>query len=243
MTIEQARDDLTAVHKAMIPEFEVNEISSPVVHSLRDRYLGDYRLGSAFLLGSVAIVLLIACANIAALMFARSLARGSGDGGACRDGSAPGQDRASAPHGEPGARRHRRCVRGLRWASGGPERSSRRCGSSSPAGSRSGSTSASSAFTVAVTAAAAVFFGLAPALQASAGGATVGVGRATASRSRRRTLAVLVAGEVALAMVLLVVGSLTVLDVRRLAEVDPGLRGGGADRVQRLALPFAAVRE
>ena len=76
-TIEQARANLMTIHKGLIDQWEVNEISSPVINSLRDRYLGDYRLGGRFLLGAVGIVLLIACANIAGLMSARSISRSS----------------------------------------------------------------------------------------------------------------------------------------------------------------------
>ena len=76
-TIEQARANLMTIHKGLIDQWEVNEVSSPVMSSLRDRYLGDYRLGGRFLLGAVGIVLLIACANIAGLMTARSMSRSS----------------------------------------------------------------------------------------------------------------------------------------------------------------------
>lgn len=59
----------------LIPEFEVNEISFPLVEPLRDRYLGDYRLGSGFLLGAMGVVLLIACANIGGLVAVHSMGR------------------------------------------------------------------------------------------------------------------------------------------------------------------------
>src|SRR5262249_28258023 len=52
-----------------------NEITSPVLMPLRERYLGDFKTVSQALLGAVGLVLLIACVNIAALTLVRSSAR------------------------------------------------------------------------------------------------------------------------------------------------------------------------
>lgn len=226
VTIEQAREDLTAIHKAMIPEFEVNEISSPVISSLRDRYLGDYRLGSGFLMASVAVVLLIACANIAALMFARSLAR---------DAELSLRSALGAPRG--------RIVRQLLteslvlavlggaaglalgvWGSGavvGP------LAEQFPRWVSFELDGRFLAFVIVVTGMAAVLFGLLPALRASNAGRQSGGVRTTASSGRMRALSALVATEVALAMALLVVGGLSLLDVQRLGSVDPGFEADG----------------
>lgn len=76
VSVEQARVDLTRVHRAQIHAGrEVNEITSPVVAPLRERYLGEFRASTQALLGAVAIVLLIACVNIAGLMMVRGAAR------------------------------------------------------------------------------------------------------------------------------------------------------------------------
>ena len=75
-SIEQARTDLLRIHKALISSGrKVNEITSPIVMPLRDRYLGDFRTVSHMLLGAVAMVLLIVCVNIAALMMVRGSSR------------------------------------------------------------------------------------------------------------------------------------------------------------------------
>jgi hypothetical protein len=64
------------IHKAMIADgHKVNEITSPILTPLRDRYLGDFKTVSRGLLGAVAVVLLIACVNIAALMLVRGASR------------------------------------------------------------------------------------------------------------------------------------------------------------------------
>lgn len=71
VSLEQARADLFRIHKAMFPRERNNEITAPVLTPLRDRYLGDFKTVSRVLLAAVALVLLIACVNIAALMMVR----------------------------------------------------------------------------------------------------------------------------------------------------------------------------
>src|SRR5215472_5826895 len=72
VSIEQARADLVRVHKAMIAEgHKGNEITSPILTPLRDRYLGDFKTVSRVLLAAVGLVLLIVCVNIAALIMVR----------------------------------------------------------------------------------------------------------------------------------------------------------------------------
>ena len=76
VSIERSQADLLRVHKALIADGRsVNRITSPVVIGLRDRYLGDFKTVSRVLAGAVALVLVIACVNVAALMMVRGLAR------------------------------------------------------------------------------------------------------------------------------------------------------------------------
>ena len=83
-------------------------------------------------------------------------------------------------------------------------------------------------FCIAITGAAALLFGLAPAVQSSkvdARGALQDSGvRASLSRARRGTLRALVVSEIALALVLSVSAGLLVEAFRKVLHVDPGFR-------------------
>ncbi len=236
-TIEQALADLTSVHRGMIETRSVNETTSPVISPLRDRYLGEFRLGSGLLLAAVGIVLLIACANIAGLMLARSLTR------------APEMSVRRAL-GAPRSRLVRQLLTesallallgaaagsGLgMWGSGALVVAMR---DRFPAWVTFDLDLRFLGFILGLTAGATLVFGLTPALRSARDTALATGGRATASIARRRGLGLLVAGEVALALVLLVVGGLSALDVWRLGRVDPGFQVEGTTGFA-LALPAA----
>src|SRR5258708_14653914 len=53
----------------------VNEVTSPILTPLRDRYLGDFKSVSRMLMAGVALVLLIACVDIAALLMVQGTFR------------------------------------------------------------------------------------------------------------------------------------------------------------------------
>lgn len=228
VALEQARTDLLRVHKAMISAgSKVNEITSPVVTPLRDRYLGDFKTMSGALLGAVGLVMLIVCVNIAALMLVRSSFR----------------SREMGIRVAMGASRWR-IISQLMTESALLAGAGGVCGvllgsvclrtivSAMPANLPQWITFSLDArfaiFCVVVTGAAALLFGLGPALQtskvdirASLQGAA---GRATASRGQRLVLGGLVACEIGLALMLSVSAGLLVQAFRRVLEIDPGFR-------------------
>jgi predicted permease len=245
VTAEQAQQDLERIHKNQIETREVNAITFPTVEPILERFLGEFRLGFLALLGAVGLVLLIACANIAGLMLARSLARGREMGIRVALGAG-----------------RRRIVRQLLTESlvlavaGGlvgtmlgfglfqlmavtmPEDVPRWISFHSDA--------RVVLFTFGLVAAAAVMAGLAPAFQASRADPGVALQdathRSTATGGRRRVLSSLVVGEVALALVLLVVAGLSIRDFQALQAVDPGFRPDGV-LTFRVDLPGAAYGE
>ncbi|HEV3197694.1 MAG TPA: ABC transporter permease [Bryobacteraceae bacterium] len=237
VTYQQATADLTRIHKGLIASGRKdNEFTSPVLTPLRARYLGDYRDVSKVLLAAVAVVLLIACSNIAALMLVRSSARAREI--AVR--TAIGASRARIVRqllsenlvlaglgGACGALLGRLLLRALiallpddtpPWISFDMD-------------------ARFIVFAVAVTAAAALLFGLAPALQASrvAPNACLHESgtRTTSSRGRRAALNALVAGEIALALALLVCSGLLLRAFQQVLSTDPGFR---ADNVLTFGL-------
>jgi predicted permease len=228
VTIEQAQADLLRVHKGMIATgAKVNEVTFPKIVSLRERYLGNFRDIGRVLLGGVGIVLLIACVNIAALMMVRGAARSREMAIRTAIGAGRGRivQQLLTEHavlallgGIAGVGLGALLLRGMlsllpqgipRWIS-------------FPMDLRF------ALFAVAITAAAAMLFGLAPAVQASsvdARGCMQDAGpRSSLSPARRRWMGGLVVSEIALAMMLLVGAGLLLEAFHKVTRVDPGYR-------------------
>jgi putative ABC transport system permease protein len=74
-TPEAAKDEMTAVAAALEREHPDNSDVTVMVETLEDRTVGSVRQGLVILLAAVALVLLIACANVANLVLVRGLAR------------------------------------------------------------------------------------------------------------------------------------------------------------------------
>jgi putative ABC transport system permease protein len=227
ISIEQAEADLQRVHTGMISSgHKVNEITSPVVTPLRDRYLGNFKIVSRVLLGAVGLVLLIACVNIAALMMGRGVAR----------------SREIAIRGAMGASRGRiitqllmenAALAALGAAAGIPLGAAClravvvRMPREVPQWIVFSIDWRFAAFCVLVTGAATVLFGLVPALQTSRVDpreALQNAARSTATRGRRSALSTLVICETGLAVMLSVSAGLLLEAFRKVSQVDPGFR-------------------
>jgi predicted permease len=222
VSMQQAAADLLRVHKTN----KENDVTSPTVGPLRDRYLGDYKIVTRILLGAVGVVLLIACVNIAGLMLVRGESRSREI--AIRTAVGASRSRVvrqlltesvalAAAGGLLGVALGKLCLAGL--VSLMPD--------DLPKWVHFDLDGRFVLFCVAVTGAAAVLFGLFPALQA-AGVDTRNclqeAARSSLTRGKRAALSVLVAGEIALALVLLASSGLLLQAFRKVMGEDPGFR-------------------
>jgi predicted permease len=228
VSLEQAQADLMRIHKAMAAQGrKVNETTSPILTPLRDRYLGEFKTVSRVLLGAVALVLLIACVNIAALMMVRGSSRSREI--AIRTAMGASRDRIArqlltenlvlaAAGGAVGIPLGAACLRAM--VSRMPEDMPQWIGFSLDW--------RFALFCLAITGAAALLFGLAPILESSRidirAALQAAAARTTATRGRRAALSALVISEIALALMLSIGAGLLVQAFRKVLSVDPGFR-------------------
>jgi putative ABC transport system permease protein len=224
VTLEQARADVAAVTTRLEREFPGTN-RNVTVTPLDEKVVGDVRVALLILLGAVACVLLIACANIAHLLLARGTAR----------------QRELAIRAAVGARRGRLIrqllteslllavgggAAGLAVAYGALRFVVGVAPADIPRLQAVGLDARVLLFTLVVSTATGMLFGILPALQGSSIALTEALNdsaRGTTGGARRRRLRhALIVSEFALALVLLAGAGLMVRSFAALQAVDPG---------------------
>ncbi len=242
ITIEQAHSDMQALSRRIVeqnPGYPYEKFQFRVImNPLLDETVGDLRAALWILMGAVAFVLLIACANVANLLLARASAR----------------ERETAIRSALGAGRMRLIrqfltesmilallgsTAGILAASWGLRLLARLKSVDFPRLAGAHVDTRVLIFTVLLALGTGILFGLAPALQVSrvhSDALKEGGRYTTPGKGARQLRRALVVAEIALSMMLLVGAGLLMKSFLRLLEVDPGFR---ADSVLtlRISLP------
>jgi putative ABC transport system permease protein len=247
VTLEQARAEMETIAKRLEQQYpNSNTNFGTNLVPLREQTVGPVRPALLILLGAVAFVLLIACANVANLLLGRAAAR----------------EREFAIRMAMGAGR-RRIIRqllveslllaffgaalGIMLAVWGLDALKLMMPADMPRIDQIGLDARVLAFTISISCLTALLFGLAPALQAShpdlnetlKEGGGKGASKGVRSRQMRR---VLVVAEVALALVLLVGAGLLLKSFSRLRDFNLGFRPEGL-LTAKIQLPGLKYRE
>lgn len=244
VTHERALQDLDKAHTPVWLRSDSAHVVSPRLDGLHAFLVGEYATMGKALGAGVVLVLLIACANVASVMLARSIFRRREIGIRVALGATAGRvvrqllteslvlAALSAVVGTALGVWGLRALLALnpsivpQWAS-------------LDVGVRT------VVFAVAIVTATAALFGLAPALQLGRVDGTRAIGasaaRLTTSARDRRVLNALVITEIALAVVLLIAGGLLVRAYGSLRRTDPGFRAEGVAGFA-LSLPRATYR-
>jgi putative ABC transport system permease protein len=230
VSVEAARAEMEGIAAQLEKEFPERDAGwSVTVAPLHGDLVREIRPAVLVLMGAVALVLLIACVNVAHLLLARALARereiavrislGASRGRLVRQLTTEGLVLALAGGGA-----------GVLLASWTLEALRAALPAELQQVARISINPAVLAFTVALSVGSALVFGLAPALQVvrpAVWKALKDGGSAGTGRERRRLARGLVVAEVALAAVLLIGAGLLVRSFERLAQVNPGFATEG----------------
>ncbi len=227
VTEHQGEQDLRRAHQPIWDKRDNEHVVSPFVHPLREELVQEFRSQARTLSGAVAILLIVACANVASVMLARALAR----------------RREMGIRLAVGASRIRLARQlfvenivlailgggiGLGFGHWALRLLITSAGDQVPEWANFNFDIRVAAFALAVTAVTTVLFGWAPALHATRGNMKSAMhdagGGTTIGPGGRRTLSWLVAAEFAMAAVLLVCGGLLFRAYDRVTHVDPGFR-------------------
>jgi putative ABC transport system permease protein len=239
VTIEEARRDLAIAHEPIWRKSDSTHTVSPRIMPLRDRFVAEYKTIGAALGAGVVLVLLIACANVAGAMLARSMFRRREMGIRIALGASNSrltrqvmtESLALATLGGVVGTLLGRTGIGLLTA--GVE--------TPPPWLHLGIDARAVAFSVIIVALTAILFGLVPSIQlrrqgrGALGAASM---RTAGSVPERRVWNGLVIVDIALAAVLLASGGLLMRAYSNLRDVDPGFRADGVASF-RISLPNA----
>jgi predicted permease len=250
VTLAQARSDMDSVAEHLAETYpDVDKGQGITLIPLKENTVGDIRPFLLVLLAAVAFVLLIACANVASLLLARSTGRGREFAIRAALGASPG-----------------RVVRqlltescllslaggalGLWLAAWGTKAAIRAIPEALPRADSIGVDPGVLGFTFALSIFTGIIFGLVPALRSSQPNLAESLkeeGRGS-SGARHRTQRILVVIEMALAALLLIGAGLMMRSLAKLWSVDPGFDAHGVltfgmSSPQPLGKTPAAIRE
>jgi predicted permease len=245
VTVQQAEQDLLRAHQPIFDSRDRERVVSPFVVALREITVRDFRTAATTLTIAVGLLLVVACANVAAIMLARALARRREMGIRVAVGANRlrlvrqlfAENLVLATLGG---------VLGLVIGQWTIARLVANLPEGAPPWARFGVDGRVMAFAVAASVVAVLLFGWAPALHAVRGdlrSAMHNIANAsTSSPGGRRTLRVLIGAEFALATLLLICGGLLFRAYGRVQNVDPGFSPQGV-LTFTLSLPSAVYRD
>ena len=235
VAFEAARAEIDAV-QAVLRRDHPSDYSPATMTlvPLRDELTGAVRPALAVLMGAVGFVLLIACANVASLLLARIARRRARPRAARRARRQPGAAGATADGRECAARICRRRI-GVALGTVALPLLIRLAPPTIARVATARLDGSVLIFSIGLTIATAFLFGLVPALRASRislQGSLHGDGRKTAHAPTSLSRRVLVAADVALAVVLLIGAGLMIRSVANLVGVHPGFDANGVLTMQ-----------
>ena len=225
VTIDQAQADVTSIAGRLAEDFpQTNRNVRIDLTSLRSRLVGDIQRSLLILLGAVGLLLLIACANVANLMLARTTARrremsirvalGAGRARLARQLAVESLVLATCG-----------TAVGVLVAFWGVDLLPSALEARLPSGDGIHIDSVVLLYTLGATLLTAFFFGVAPALQAASGTAAAlqdSTRSASASAGSRRLRRVIVVAETALAVVVVIGAGLMLRSFAALTSRNPG---------------------
>ena len=245
-TFEQAVDQTEASAAQLREAFpDTNGTKAFHVTTLQEQTVGDVRANLWILLGSVVLVLLVACANVANLLLARAQGRGTEVGIRAAMGAGRGRLMAQILT-ESLVLSTMGGLLGLGMAFGGVALLKAFSPGNIPRIDEVGVDLPVLLFTLALTLVSALLFGLSPALglaRSSPAKVLRRSGRGSgAARPSQRTRNVLLAGEMALSVVLLVGAGLLLRTLGHMHDIQPGYQTEDVVRFG-LTLPAAGYGE